>query len=187
MKLLCLGDSLTEGYGIDTDHVWVNLVAKDLNIEVINTGISGDTTTGMLARCERLLLEHRPTHIIILGGTNDLWFGLKDEFIISNIQAISRHAKYYGVEVLIGLPTLFYNLNETNFIQENYSESIRHFRKTLINYCNLEGKPYIDFFLNMTSEHFLDDGLHPNGDGQIMMKENVKNILKLNVKYDKNQ
>jgi lysophospholipase L1-like esterase len=181
MKLLCLGDSLTEGYGIEAGHTWVNLVKRDLKIEVINAGISGDTTSGMLARCERLLLEHQPTYIIILGGTNDLWFGLKDEFIISNIQAISRHAKYYGTEALIGLPTLSYNLNELNFIHENYSECIRHFRTTLIHYCELEDKPYIDFAINMASQHFLDDGLHPNEDGQIIMKENAINILKLNV------
>jgi lysophospholipase L1-like esterase len=181
MKLLCLGDSLTEGYGIEAGQTWVNLVKKDLKIEVVNAGISGDTTAGMLSRCEPLLLKHKPTHIIILGGTNDLWFGLRDEFIISNIQAISRHAKHYGVEVLIGLPTLSYNLNEANFVQENYSECIRHFRSKLIRYCNLEDKPYIDFSDNMVVEHFLNDGLHPNRSGQIIMMGNVKKILTLKI------
>ncbi len=179
MKVLCLGDSLTEAYGIDPIYGWVNLLEEDLKAELINAGISGDTTAGMLARCENLLLKHEPSHIIILGGTNDLWFGLKDEYIISNIQAISRHAKYYGVEVLIGLPTLSYNLNELNFVQENYSECIRSFRNTLIHYCDLEEKLYIDFSLNMISDHFLDDGLHPNKTGQEVMKANALTILKL--------
>ena len=38
---------------------------------------SGDTTAGMLARCERLLMEHQPSHMLVIGGTYDLWFGLK--------------------------------------------------------------------------------------------------------------
>ena len=179
MKILCLGDSLTETYGIEQDKGWVSLLNKRQNVISINAGICGDTTQGMLARCERLILQHKPTHLIVLGGTNDLWFGLKDEFIISNIQAISRHAKYHNVEVLFGLPTLSYNLNELNFIQENYSECIRHFRSTLMRYCQLEDKPIIDFSSNMKSEHYLDDGLHPNEEGQKIMLENVIQVLNL--------
>lgn len=179
MKVLCLGDSLTETYGINPDLGWVNLLKQNYKIESVNAGICGDTTSGMLARCEQLLLKHQPTHLILLGGTNDLWFGLKDEFIISNIQAISRHAKYHGVDAVIGLPTLSCNLNELNFIQENYSECIRHFRSTLIRYCDLEEKPYIDFSINMTTAHYLDDGLHPNENGQIVLLENAINVLKL--------
>ena len=179
MKILCLGDSLTETYGIDQKVGWVNLLNNKKNASAINAGICGDTTSGMLARCERLLLQYKPSHLIVLGGTNDLWFGIKDEYIISNIQAITSHAKYHEVEVIIGLPTLSNNLNELNFIQENYSECIRHFRLTLIRYCQLEDKPYIDFNLNMTFNHFLDDGLHPNEEGQNVMLKNVEHVLKI--------
>lgn len=179
MKILCLGDSLTETYGIEQINGWVSLLNKTPNVTAINAGICGDTTQGMLARCERLIQKHEPTHLIVLGGTNDLWFGLKDENIISNIQAISRHARYHNVEVILGLPTLSYNLNELNFIQENYSECIRHFRSTLIRYCQLEEKPFIDFSSNMKLEYFLDDGLHPNEEGQKIMFENVIQVLNL--------
>ena len=84
-KIVCMGDSLTEGYGIPKNTRWTSLLEKDYEIDVVNAGISGDTTTGMLSRCERLLIEYNPSHLLILGGTNDLWFGLKDEFILSNI------------------------------------------------------------------------------------------------------
>ncbi|WP_250434528.1 GDSL-type esterase/lipase family protein [Hanstruepera flava] len=177
MKVLCLGDSLTETYGINPDLGWVELLKKTPKISTVNAGICGDTTSGMLTRCESLLIKHKPTHLIILGGTNDLWFGLKDEFIISNIQAMSRHANHHNVETFIGLPTLSYNLNELNFIQENYSECIRHFRSTLIRFCNLKDKPVIDFSLNMTHKHVLDDGVHPNEEGQRIMMNNVLKVL----------
>ena len=132
MKLLCLGDSLTEGYEINVDVRWTNLLQEDLSTEIVNCGISGDTTTGMLARCERLLLKHQPTHIIIFGGTNDLWFGLKDEFILSNIHAMRRQSKYHNIESIVGIPTPSVNLNELN-IKKSFKYSILETRKTNIN------------------------------------------------------
>lgn len=177
MKILCLGDSLTETYAIDSKRGWVNLLNNQDKIETINAGICGDTTTGMLARCEKLVTKHKPSHIIILGGTNDLWYGLKDEFIISNIQAMSRHAMHYSVEVFIGLPTISYNLNELNFVQENYSECIRSFRTSLRYYCESQDKRFIDFTTNMNVEHFLDDGLHPNELGQLVIVKNIINCI----------
>lgn len=177
MKLLCLGDSLTEGYEINLDVSWTNLLSKKLNIEVINCGISGDTTTGMLARCERLLLKHQPTHAIILGGTNDLWFGLKDEFILSNIHAMRRQAKHHNVESIIGIPTPTFNLNELNMIHENYSECIRSFRNSLVRYCEEDNQHYIDFGQSMITEHFLEDSVHPNEEGQKVMMSNAEQII----------
>jgi len=177
MRLLCLGDSLTEGYEINSSKVWTNLIQQELGVEVINSGISGDTTTGMLSRCERLLLKHQPTHIIIFGGTNDLWFGLKDEFILSNIHAMRRQVRYHGIEIIIGIPTPSVNLNELNLVHENYSECIRSFRNNLIRYCDEDDQPYIDFGQKMLPEHFLDDGIHPNEEGQIVMTEKAKELL----------
>jgi len=177
MTLLCLGDSLTEGYEINLDVRWTNLLEKELKIEVINCGISGDTTTGMLARCERLLLKYKPTHIIIFGGTNDLWFGLKDELILSNIHAMQRQAKYHKVESIIGILTPSVNLNELNMVHENYSECIRSYRNTLKKYCEDDNQVFIDFSYEMKPNHFLDDGLHPNEEGQKVMMNNAKSLI----------
>jgi len=95
LKILCLGDSLTEAYGVRSDKGWVHLLSQESGITTINAGISGDSTTGMLGRCEPLLKKHKPTHLFIMGGTNDILFGLNNEFIISNIHAMSRYARYY--------------------------------------------------------------------------------------------
>lgn len=176
-KLLCLGDSLTEGYEIPRNLRWTDLLRNDLNIEVINCGIGGDTTAGMLSRCERLLLEYEPTHVIILGGTNDLRFGLKDEHILSNIHAMTRQVKFYNSKPLIGIPSPSINLNELNLIHENYSECIRSFQVVLINYCIQDNLDYIDFSKGLTENHFFPDGVHLNEKGQIVMKENAKTRL----------
>lgn len=173
MKLLCLGDSLTEGYLIPKTSRWTNLLRNELGIEVINCGISGDTTAGMLARCEMALTNHKPTHMILLGGTNDLWFGLKDELILSNIHAISRQARYHDVDCIIGIPPASINLNELNVVHENYSECIRSFQSALIQYSKEDERPFINFSVDLNRDHYLEDGVHINEKGQFVMKNNA--------------
>ncbi len=178
LKIICIGDSITFGSDVENPQKWTTLLGEELNIEVINCGINGDTTTGMLSRFEHLIETHNPTHAIITGGTNDLWFGLKDEQIISNIYAMVQLAKHKEVKSIIGIPTPFFNLNELNFVQENFSECIRSFKNTLIGFCTSEGFSYIEFSNNLFQGHFLEDGLHPNHKGHKIMFNNVKKILK---------
>lgn len=177
MKLLCLGDSLTSGYELNSKDTWTNLISMQCKIEVINCGISGDTTAGMLSRSEQLFLKYEPTHLIIFGGTNDLWFGLKDEFILSNIHAIIVRAHYYKIACIVGIPTPSINLNQLNIIRENYSECIRAFKNSLLIFCKDNNHEFIDFSKSMNSKHYLDDGLHPNLKGQKVMACNVKNTI----------
>lgn len=177
MKILCLGDSLTEGFEIPKKSRWTNLLESELNISAVNAGISGDTTSGMLARCERLILSEQPSHMIILGGTNDLWFGLNDELILSNIHAMSRCCKHYDIAPILGIITPSVNLNEMNLVGENYSECIRSFRNSLLRYCRDDEQTYIDFGQGLTFAHFKEDGIHPNKKGQMVMKENARTVI----------
>ncbi len=173
-KILCIGDSLTFGYEIESPNKWTYLLAQQLKIDIINCGVNGDTTAGMLSRFEGQLIKHNPTHVIIMGGTNDLWFGLKDELIITNIHAMARLAKHNNIEVIIGIPTPYFNLNELNFVQENFSECIRSFKITLVDYCLQKETPFIDFSVDLNINHFLEDGLHPNTEGQKIMMKNAQ-------------
>ena len=177
IKIVCIGDSLTYGYEIDISKRWTNLLSNELDIEVLNFGVNGDTTNGMLSRFQRNVIDNKPTHAIITGGTNDLWFGLKDEHIISNIFTISRQAKFYNIIPIIGILTPSFNLIEQNYVLEDYSECIRSFQNALINFCKESEIQYIDFSIHMASNHFLEDGLHPNEEGHRIMSENAKLVL----------
>lgn len=53
MKIVCLGDSLTYGYGVPRKDGWVSLAAQATGHTLVNKGVSGDTTGGMLARFAR--------------------------------------------------------------------------------------------------------------------------------------
>ena len=78
--LYCLGDSLTYGLGVRTSQKWTALAATE-TLQIINLGVSGDTTGGMLARLQTLLQtpvyqlppQERPL-VLVMGGTNDIFF-----------------------------------------------------------------------------------------------------------------
>lgn len=52
MKLICIGDSLTFGYGVHLSQRWTRLCAQETGWELVNEGINGDTTGGMLTRMQ---------------------------------------------------------------------------------------------------------------------------------------
>ena len=181
-SIVCIGDSLTAGYGVQTHQRWSHLLSCDLNIDVINSGISGDTTAGMLARFHEMAIKHNPSHIIITGGTNDLFLNLSDNIIVSNILAMTRYAKYHGVTSIIGIPTPFFNqevnTDENQFKDDtSVSKRISSFQEILKQYALNDNYPIIDFTVHMTPDVFLKDGLHPNQKGHRIMAENAKASL----------
>ena len=177
-KIVCLGDSLTEGYQIDLSFRWSEVVKKALGIEIINSGISGDTTTGMLARFKPMVIDHHPTHVIIMGGSNDVALNIPDEQILANYYAMTRQAKHYGIQSIIGIPTpIFYQdvvVGKSFFLQaREISLRIATLSKKLRDFVKDDEHPYIDFSLGMTPNLFLPDGVHPDETGHGVMGENA--------------
>lgn len=102
--ILCIGDSLTEGTDIPVGHTWTALSANALSAEVINAGIGGDTSAGMLARFYPLAADSRPAFVFIMGGTNDLWWGWEVNTVLGHLFSIVVQARHRGIAPLIGLP-----------------------------------------------------------------------------------
>lgn len=103
-KILCTGDSLTQGSDIEPAYTWTTLLGNHLGVPVINTGIGGDTTAGILSRFPLDLSHHQPDIVLIMGGTNDLWWGLDLQLIIANISAMVHQARHHDIAAVIGLP-----------------------------------------------------------------------------------
>lgn len=68
MKIVCLGDSLTYGYGVPRRDCWVSLAAEATGHTLVNRGINGDTTGGMLARFGRDVLSEQPDRVLLMGA-----------------------------------------------------------------------------------------------------------------------
>lgn len=109
LVLTALGDSLTQGYGLPPEEGFVPvlqdwLAARGHEVEVINAGVSGDTTAGGAARIDWTLAEAPDAMIVALGG-NDLLRGIDPAASRANLDAILAATEAAGVPVLLaGLP-----------------------------------------------------------------------------------
>ena len=92
LKILALGSSLTQGYGLPpgtefTTQLQAALKASGNDAEVENAGVSGDTSSGGLSRLDWSLADH-PDAAIIELGSNDMLRGIPPEVTEKNLRAI---------------------------------------------------------------------------------------------------
>lgn len=105
VTIVALGDSLTQGYGLVEGDGFVPqlqrwLEADGADVQLINGGVSGDTTAGGLARVGWALTPDVDGMIVALGG-NDLLRGIPPEVARANIDGILAQANRQGVDVLL--------------------------------------------------------------------------------------
>jgi acyl-CoA thioesterase I len=91
--LLVVGDSISAAYGLARGEGWVDLLAERLRTQgyrerVVNASISGDTTSGGIARLPALLREHRPSIVVIELGGNDALRGGNLQSTRANLDAM---------------------------------------------------------------------------------------------------
>ena len=109
LRLAALGDSLTQGYGLAQGDGLVPqlqewLRAQGHEVEVLNAGVSGDTTAGGLSRLDWTLADNPDAMIVALGG-NDLLRGIDPATSRANLDAILARLQAEGVPaLLVGLP-----------------------------------------------------------------------------------
>ncbi len=182
IKIVCIGDSLTGAYGVAEESSWIHLLSDDLKIQIINSGISGDTTAGMLARFQSMVIEHIPDYVLIMGGTNDLSLNICVSHILGNLLAMTRLARHHQITAIIGIPPPLFcedSASESRvFISpRNLKKRLELFQISLIQFAKEGDLIVVDFSLNMNQSYFLEDGLHLNEIGHRMMKENAKIVL----------
>jgi acyl-CoA thioesterase I len=105
LRLVALGDSLTHGYGLPEDQGFVPqlqrwLDEKGADVEVVNMGVSGDTTSGGLARLDWALASGADAVLVELGA-NDLLRGTPPALTRANLDAILARLGERGIPVLL--------------------------------------------------------------------------------------
>jgi len=169
--ILVLGDSLSAAFGIEKEQGWVNLLRQQLkqhgyDYRVINASISGETTSGGLARLQPLLKRHQPTIVILELGVNDGLRGQPLRSMRKNIQQIIQLSQQQGRLLLVGmhLPTN-YGMGYTRQFHRVYSELAQRNRVPLVSFL-MQG-------LEDSRRHFLPDRLHPNAAAQPVLLSNI--------------
>ena len=127
-KILALGDSLTAGYGADAAAAYPAVLAGFSGWQVINGGVSGNTSAQALARLPQLL-KQQPQLVLVSIGGNDFLRKVPEAETRSNIRQILQQIKAAGVPaVLVAVPyfttgALFGRLSEHPMYEELAAES----------------------------------------------------------------
>lgn len=165
-RILFVGDSLTAGYQLGKEFAFPALLQSRLlergtPVDIINAGISGDTSAGGLARMDWLL--KRPPDILVLGlGANDALRGIPPGETLSNLSRIIEKARTANPEMGILLLGMLAPPN----MGEDYQTSFAAIFQTLA--ADEHHISLVPFFLEGVAGNpdlNLGDGIHPNAEG----------------------
>lgn len=180
MKIVCIGDSLTFGYGIRPNENFVDLMKNQLSIEIINKGKNGDSTAGMLSRFHTDVLNHFPDICIILAGTNDVFLGRKISYILDNIiDMVNDCIKSNIVPIVVSPPKTFKALAEVHWYPDvDYTyinNELLNLSKNLHKSSLIEHFKFIDIFslLPLEKDNFTD-GVHLSSNAYKIISEELK-------------
>lgn len=173
--VLILGDSLSAEYGLARGTGWVQVMAKQaelekINVQWVNASISGDTTSGGLSRLPALLLQHKPHLVVIELGGNDALRGLNLNMTQQNIKRMTDAAKKSGAQVLLIAMQ----------VPPNYGDKYRQQMEAVYQKVAKETSAQINSqFLKGVADDadalkwFQADKIHPNEGAQRLMMRNV--------------
>jgi acyl-CoA thioesterase-1 len=174
--ILVLGDSLSSAHRIAPEAGWVHLLEQRLDAAgdkrpIVNASISGETTSGGLARLPKLLADAKPALVVVELGANDGLRGLPLSEIQANLEKILAANRDAGARsVLLGIE-----------LPVNYGPQYRDGLRQM--YRDLSGKfnaPLLPFLLDgvaLDPKLMQDDGLHPKAEGEARVLANVLTVL----------
>jgi acyl-CoA thioesterase-1 len=176
LVVVCLGDSLTEGYGLAPEQAYPHLLERKLresgrDVRVVNAGISGSTSASAVARL-RWQLKSEPDVVVIALGGNDGLRGVDVEATEANLSEAIALAKANGVRVLLAGMKL----------PPNYGpEYTAAFEALFPSLAQKHGVALLPFLLEGVAakpELNLPDGIHPNARGAKIVTQNVYEALR---------
>ncbi|WP_233716805.1 arylesterase [Ketobacter alkanivorans] len=172
-----LGDSLSAGYGIAQGQEWVTLLSQRFAreaqpVKVVNASISGETTSGGVARIKPLLERETPAWVLIELGGNDGLRGMSLVAMEANLQAMVDAVEESGAQpVLLGIK-----------IPPNYGNKYRsRFEQVFVDVAERNDVALLPFLLDGVGgiDNLMQaDRIHPNQQAQPLIADNVWEFLK---------
>ena len=172
-KLLILGDSISAGFGIKQSQNWTTLLKSSFSkegksLKIINSSISGDTTSGGLSRISRDLNTYKPDFVLVELGGNDALRGYPISRIKQNLlKIISIISNNQSIPIImqIKIPPN-YGKKYIEAFENIYSEVASETDAKLISFM-LENVALRDGLMQ-------PDGIHPNEKAQPFITEQIK-------------
>ena len=176
-SLLIYGDSISAGYGMSKEKQWSvilqDIINRDnLKINVINSSVSGETTSGGLARISQIIKSIKPDYLLLELGGNDALRGYPPRQIAANLAEIIKIAESANTKVLlmqIRIPPNYGSRYQKAF-ESIYSNIASETSATLI--------PFMLEEVALNEELMLPDGIHPKASAQPLIADYVYRQLK---------
>ena len=173
--ILAFGDSLTAGYGVARGSGYPEQLQRKLDglgykYRIVNMGISGDTTSGGRARIQAAL-NIMPSIVVLELGANDGLRGMPTSQMQANLEEMITAFQKAGAKVILAGMSLPRNYGAA------YVQSFEDVFRSLAKKYNLS---LIPFFLEGVAgnpKYTLDDFLHPNADGYVLVTDLVIKTL----------
>jgi acyl-CoA thioesterase-1 len=170
-KIVAFGDSLTAGFGLEKSRSYPSVLQRLLDergyhYEVVNAGVSGETSAGGVRRIDHALEGDVALVIVELGG-NDGLRGLPTKDLEKNLAAIVDKAKARGAKVLVA------GMEAPPYLGDEYTTEFRSIYTRLAKRENVPLMPFLLVGVAGDAELNQTDGIHPNVKGAEIVANNV--------------
>ena len=176
--ILIVGDSISAGYGINPEQGWVQLLQKRLDQQypkqhkVVNASVSGETTSGALARMLKLLQSYKPDVVVIELGGNDALRGQPPQMIQKNLGQLVQQSQQAKAKVLL------FGMKIPPNYGTAYSQAFENNYKVISQQYKIKLLP---FFMQGIAGHkdlMQNDQIHPNAKAQSILLNNAYPYIK---------
>lgn len=176
--ILFYGDSITAGYGIGTELAFPKLIedrllADGYEVDVVNGGLSGETTAGGLTRIDWMLNRKYDVFILELGG-NDGLRGLPVEETRSNLRKIIERVRAKNPDTKIVVAGMMVPPN----MGPDYSDEFKEVFKDVATSDNAVLIPFLLEDVGGIEKLNQPDGIHPNAEGHRIIAKNIYPVIK---------
>lgn len=176
--IMILGDSLSAGYGIQPQQGWVHLLQKRLEQQypkqhkVVNASVSGETTSGALARLPKLLQTHRPDLVVIELGGNDGLRGQPPQMIQKNLDSLIQQSQKAKAKVIV------FGMKMPPNYGQAYSKAFENNYKVVSQQYKVKLLPFFMQGVAGNKTLMQKDLIHPNAKAQTILLNNAYPYIK---------
>lgn len=174
MKIVCIGNSIVNGFPHKRSQCFVSLWRQATGHEIINKGENGDISSNILARFDKDVIAHRPAMAVVLTGTNDFIHQISTPYeVLSCMEKMTLLARQNNIEMLFLTPLpvdpeLAAHCWIPGADYAAVNEKLGTLRELMLHYGERNGVKIIDthekfrsLYDQSNAEDYLLDGIHP--------------------------